>query len=213
MVERHQVMIDGTLGGSGQERWCVGMHFRAGPEGRVSDPGELQEWAEAIAGWLSTATLPGLKNLLSSSGRITQVRAYYYNDTGPAQAVGTAILGTPISGTGTAARPPQCAHVFTLVTGLAGRRYRGRFYWPALAGAFDGTTLKGAPPGTAAAEAALILGTLGTLAASTGVLDPVVYSKVADEVTQVTAVRVGDVIDTQRRRRDNLVEIYTTAGI
>lgn len=213
MVERHQVMIDGTLGASGQERWCVGIHYSADATTRMDTPAQVQAWASGIAAYLQGATIPGLKNLLSSSGRITAVRTYYYPPTGPAIAAGQIVLTTPISGSGTAARPPQCTHVFTLSTGLAGRRHRGRIYWPSLAGSFDGATLKGVPPGTAVTEVADMLRSIGNAGTGSADPDPVVYSAAGDIVTEVTAVRVGDVIDTQRRRRDKLVETYSSATV
>lgn len=213
MVARNQVFLDGRFGTAGTEGWTIGLNY-AGPAGEVeTDPADLGDWAQAIADYLESATLAGLDNLLSSSGRITRVRTYYYSGPGPAVAAGTAALSPARVGSGTASKPPQCSAAFTLLTGLAGRRYRGRFYWPCLAGGFTGDTLKLSIPATAAQDAAAMMNAIGASVPGAVDLNVQVYSAVGDFLTPVNQVRIGDVIDTQRRRREALVEGYITASV
>jgi hypothetical protein len=40
-----------------------------------------------------------------------------------------------------------------------------------------------------------------------------VYSTVLDALFAVTAVRVGDVFDSQRRRRNSIIESYSTVTV
>jgi hypothetical protein len=213
MVARNLVCIDGYLGAPGLEAWSIGLHYGNSTQTLVSTGAGLQTWAEDIADYLSAVSLPGLENMLSSSAAATQVRTYYYPGSGPAQFGGSSAILPIMLGSGTAGKPPQSSAVFTHLTGLAGRRYRGRTYWPWLATSFTGSTLKGSVPSTAAAEFAAMVNAIGSEAATGDALEFSVYSRTADVVTPVTQVRVGDVVDTQRRRRDNLVELYQVADL
>lgn len=105
--------------------------------------------------------------------------------------------------------PYQCATVVSLRTVFATRSGRGRFYLPPLAVAsIIGGRLT--PANTSAiADAAE---TMMTTLQSAG-LTPVVYSRVAKAAVTIVSVDVGDVIDTQRRRRNKLVEARESRAI
>lgn len=213
MVARNHLYLDGTLGAGNQERWSIGVAFSGLPGAPLTTATELQSWAEDVSDALGTATLTGMKNLLSSSGKITAVRTYYYPGPGPATATGATTLTSPVTGTGTISKPPQCAAVFTLLTGSAGRRNRGRFYWPWLSSGMN-TDLTGTVPGGTATEAAALLNLMATLGSvGTVELTPAVYSRAGDTLTPVSSIRVGNIHDTQRRRRDKLVEVYQAANL
>lgn len=213
MVAHNRLFIDGDFGASGQERWSVGIGY-VGPGGiGVTDPNFLQAWAINAADYLEAASIADLRSMLSTAARITRVRTYGYGISGDAVASGAEPLTTPVIGTGTPNRPPQCAAVFTLQTGLAGRSRRGRIYWPWMGGSMDGSTLKSSVPLNAITQMATLLNALGAEAPDPTPMDPVVVSQSLNQVTPVTSVRVGDVVDTQRRRRDSLVETYYTASV
>lgn len=98
--------------------------------------------------------------------------------------------------------PFQCATSVSLTTQLATRAGRGRFYLPPLV-----TTTLGAgriTTATAQAIATAVNALWGGLA--TGGLAINLYSRGAKTLTPVTGGSVGDVIDTQRRRRNKLIE-------
>lgn len=94
--------------------------------------------------------------------------------------------------------PPSVALVATLRTALGGRRHRGRIYLPGYteasntsAGLCDSTTAAGSLAGLLAAKAAWFghdvrIG---------------VFSRVANTITEVTAITVNTEWDTQRRRK------------
>jgi len=105
--------------------------------------------------------------------------------------------------------PFQCATVITLLTASATRHGRGRFYLPPLAASF---LLNGKLNSTAMTT----LDTAWTAffdSLNTDGVNPVVRNRTGHISTPVTSARVGDVIDTQRRRRNKLVETYTAITV
>lgn len=105
--------------------------------------------------------------------------------------------------------PFQCATVITLITASATRHGRGRFYLPPLAASvLDG--------GRISAASLAVLDTAWTAffdSLNTDTVTPVVRNRTGHISTPVTAARVGDVIDTQRRRRNKLVETELTIAV
>jgi len=108
--------------------------------------------------------------------------------------------------------PAQCSPCVSLSTSTAGSRARGRMYLPPP----DSTAVTISGRLDAAFRTAIINGldtffaTMGSNAAS-----PVVVSAVGGVYTSypVNTIRLGDVVDTQRRRRNNIAEVYTTAAV
>ena len=104
--------------------------------------------------------------------------------------------------------PYQVTPVVSLRTSLATRAGRGRFYVPSLAvdQVADGRMLPDAQSDLADSAVAM-MDALGT-----GGLVPVIFHRTDSpgvsqfSTTQVTMIDVGDVLDTQRRRRNKLVE-------
>ena len=118
----------------------------------------------------------------------------------------------PVLGSGTVTKPNQCAVVVTLMTATAGRRGRGRYYVPVLGNNPTATgRITAAQRDSIATTSATMLGVLNDG------LDNALYtarvgvqSQVGLTSAVVTTIRVGDVWDTQRSRRDNLIEAYTS---
>ena len=118
--------------------------------------------------------------------------------------------------------PDQCALVVSLLTARSGRSFRGRSYLPITgAGALIAGKVDPSNVATPAVQfmQALILGLNGssvvvptpTSTQLTGAPRIAIQSKTSGQpAAPVNTVRVGDVIDTQRRRRDKLVETYIT---
>ena len=119
-------------------------------------------------------------------------------------------------GGGTQTLPDQNALVVSTETGLSGRSGHGRFYLPC-------TALSQLPAGRVSS---VVTGNVSTAAAafitalngitSTGFTMPAVgiQSLVrTDYPFAIVSVKVGDVVDTQRRRRDKLVENYTSHAV
>ena len=114
-------------------------------------------------------------------------------------------VNIPGQGGGALAWPLQCAVVVSLETDLRGSSYRGRFYLPPMGG---NAMITGAgrlsdtlrdPIAQAAREF------LGNVINAGAV--PIVASKKPAN-TVITGVRVGNVVDTLRTRRNSLLEAY-----
>ena len=158
-----------------------------------------------------------LRGGLSAALSIYGVRVNAIRDDGTLVAAAEHIKAVPAAGQGTATRPLQVALCATLNSGAAyGRHYRGRVFFPALAGpALSSSTLRVSPTDrqTWATALAGLLADIGGVvnAEIVGVLPyvPVVYSRSTGQLLAVQNVSVGDVLDTQRRRRDALRENRT----
>lgn len=126
-------------------------------------------------------------------------------------------------GTGTLALPNQCAMAITLLTARAGRTGKGRIYLPTLSSnavGADGRIGAGLPLTFANAVETLING-LNTgleVLVETPLIGVQSGSESANteggyDGAAVTAVSVGNVFDTQRRRRSSIIETYTTVPV
>lgn len=212
MVARNKLVLQGTMGAAGQEQWSIGLHYRDPGGGALLDPAGLNLWAQTAYGNLSAAVTSNLANIMGPNTRIVRIATYGYGPTGPAVAQGS-YAGTAVVGTGASQRlAPQDALVCTLLTGLAGRSYRGRIYWPA-GGMLVGTDLKASVPAGTASSFAQLIAQLGEAEEGVAFLEPVVYSATKNVLTEVSGVSVGDIIDSQRSRRNNLVETRQVADV
>lgn len=215
MVERHRYVIHGTLGNSGQEEWTTGVTVGASaPVEFPTSPTQLSEMADDFLTILRTGTEAGpLRALLGAAGAVTGVTLYHYPAAGPADSVGES-TGAGFPGVGSIQMPPQAAVVFSLLTGIPGRSYRGRMYWPALNGVINIGLAQDVDDCQAQADA--MAGVLAALVAANYPDPPYyvgVHSATQDVVTPVTRVAVGTRFDTQRRRREGLEEQYFVADL
>ena len=123
------------------------------------------------------------------------------------QATGTQITrrADPRSEVGTSAAdglPCQITPVVSLRTNQATRAGRGRFYAPSPA---VDTQVQGRMGATAQGHLADAAEDMFASLVGDG-LTPVLYSRTTFTTNQITSLDVGDVLDTQRRRRSKLVE-------
>jgi hypothetical protein len=152
---------------------------------------------------------PTIQETYGDTTALTSCRALRFDDTGHVVETGSAQLAVPEAGTDTASLPPQCSIVVSLRTPISGARGRGRMYLPATSPTWCSSIGRFNPDKRDAfsLRMALFFNALN--------LDPTfptvaVASNVGGFVTSVTSVQVGDVVDTQRRRRDALPEAYAT---
>jgi hypothetical protein len=105
--------------------------------------------------------------------------------------------------------PPQCAVVVSLRSNTPTRAGRGRFYLPSPV-----TTTVIDQRLDSAAQGDILHGALAMLNHMKGLsLTPVVFHRFDSTVTGVVTIDVGDVFDTQRRRRNKLVETRVSATL
>lgn len=206
---------------SGGEIWSNNLRL-TNPQGAilpdVSDYGERLDDVEAalrtLAGksearWMSTTKCTWIKfNKIGPNGH------YLDEENSHTKFVESNPIG---GGVGGPWMPPQCAVVLTLHTAAErGRASRGRIFIPQPGvsvnpdGHFDATQAQG----MATAYAQLISDINDGPGLTVADLNVSVVSGVGDAVHhQVTRVSVGDVVDTQRRRRSALKEARKTASV
>jgi hypothetical protein len=130
----------------------------------------------------------------------------------PAVATNGPGAGTPL--------PPQIALVATLIAGSGkGLAGKGRMFLPGMKFGVDGTGHIGAADAKRVADGlAVFFNTVGAIAGAPGV--PINASRghklslgVGARNVPINGVRVGNVYDTQRRRRNALTETYQVSGL
>lgn len=208
MADEHNVVsIQGSLPGG--EVWSINPRFRGAFSPPVRDYEELLAWATAIGELNSNTVLPaGVRQLLSSAAHVTQIRVAHIGTNGRTEQVAEYTLPTPAAGTGNATKPFQAALCFSLLTGRPGRRNRGRLFMPALAAVIGVSDLRI----TAQNRSTYLQGMVDLLTGIQGAVTTgqemvlAVFSQVQGAANLVTDIELGDLLDTQRRRRDSLTE-------
>lgn len=212
------------------EVWSTSLRFAltsslgGGPsEGNLPGftPAMLQACADAVAGANTGNVWPtNMRGLLSNALSITDIRVNEFTPNDTLIGAAETALPAPVSGAGSLARPLQTAMAVTLNYGAQyGRNYRGRIFLPACAGpAILATTgrISAATRNTLVTEiGAWIMATAAIVNTELGGdgMSPVIYSRKMGLLRRVNNVNLGDVLDTQRRRRDKLREQRTQVGI
>lgn len=213
----HVTMSGAMLGGA--EEWQTGFYVGR-PAADADVPNQL--FVDAVRdAWQTFFTAPA--NAISTAYTFTQVKAARlatdgkYDGTDVAISFPTAAVQGPRGGN---PMPPQIALVATLVggsgKGLAGK---GRMYLPGINEVVDGSGhINQAFCGTLATNLAAFFNSLN---ASFDIPGEVINaSKGTAKLLGINArnipvngVRVGNVYDTQRRRRNALAEVYSTAVV
>lgn len=178
----------------------VTAHFNMTLANTPSDS-DVDATTQLLADWWTTG-LDGevsLRSLTSSLCTLDTITGQKLQPT-PAAAVRSRSVATAGTVTGTML-PSQVAVVLSLRTALSGRRYRGRMYIPGIsAGSITTSGLLVSATRQAYADCADGMRRAAeNLYSSDGEL--CVYSRVADHKEKVTQIRVGDKLDTQRRRK------------
>jgi hypothetical protein len=201
----------------GGERWSSGASFAFLLA--AQDAPQLQSELDSIRNRADLAIRSGapvqaLITLLSAGGTVDRVRVESRTDASGLVAVSEDALGGPaLVGTGTVNRPHQVAVCVSLLTGIPGRSRRGRAFWPAMGGVLTSPSgVQGNPTPLAIGEAYQALIEAVEDRSGVDALQAVVHSSTLALNTPVTSIRVGDRLDVQNRRRDALVEAYTTIG-
>jgi len=179
----------------------------------------VQEITDKVRdGWQSfingSAGVGGIKGALHTNTVYTSVAGYQLDPvSGNAQFQALSQFTAATKGLVSSSLPTEVAMAVSLITGRAGRTGRGRFYLGGL-----GAGLLTPQGRFQAAETAAV----GTAFAgfANGIRQPgldfqgcrlVVLSRTANINSDVLEVRVGDVPDVQRRRRNRLRETYSSS--
>lgn len=216
----HKLTFFGDMFG-GTEEWTTSLFIGNDTGG---DQGASPTVAEAQAAATAFNTLwSGAANGFNGAWRFQGVKASLVDTTGHIDVSETVFytLPTPTTGNGGATSfPPQVSLVATLTTAIArGPGSKGRMFLPGVGWGID----SGAKiPGTNVNTLATALKTfLDAINASADIPGSIVVNSAektgvpfrAALMTKVTGVKVGDVYDTQRRRRNQLKELYTAKAL
>lgn len=173
----------------------------------------------AVSAWWANSTHSNLS-------RVEELRLYPIGADGKAVPAPPYAQGTPCTltytgsfptGSGSAGIAPlQIAAVASHRTPQIGRKGRGRMFLPALSSTIIGTdSLISTTPRNAARDAQIaFLEALGYLDALTEwYLFPIVTGSPWTQYARISSVQVGSVPDTQRRRRNALVETLSVGSV
>lgn len=195
----------------------------------VYDPSvEVQGWDQTVAQQMVAAAVgvtipPLITSMWNPTTKATKMRLEGRSDADDTL-MGYVEAAYPAPRPGTNVNivlPLTSAVVVTLMTLTSGPRGRGRLYLPATGAQLigpDGRLNAPTPDELAGAAKTWLAGIGDAMKAVLQASQPLtnlslaVRSKTAKATPHVTSLRVGDVIDTQRRRRDNLPETYATVS-
>lgn len=208
-----RVSLQGTTA-STPEVWSINPTFNcSNPISPTQE--EIQNAATTVA--KITPGMP-LQGMASARMKLAKVRVEVRSDAHALQGLAEAPYTGGWTSTTDANRPAQCAVVLSLRSDRPGATGRGRLYWPALGTSLVTTTLRlAAADVTAVSQAAVVYmtniqdalrGALMPSPAALGTIRLCVVSRRSGTRTDINRIQVGDVIDTQRRRRDALPEVY-----
>jgi hypothetical protein len=222
-VERHKLLTIGGTSYSGTETWQFGLRFSpTAPAVDVPDAvtqAQVDACVTPVQTWWNTVAqaMPNTHKLawvklapIAPTGLYPPGEIAYINDF------------TDITGPGSSQpAPPQCALVVTLVAGsiLRGKGRYGRIYLPApaLRTTATGQISTTGRDAVGAAVSTMInsLNAVTDLGHVTVLTKPGLNNGVVTPATfgPVTDIKVGNVLDTQRRRRKGIPETYATWDI
>lgn len=203
-----RVSIQGGMPGG--EVWSVNPCFGYVAPGLPFSEEDLNEIATAVA----AVEIGSLQTLMSGFTNVQGVRVEARNWDGTMDGAAEATRSSFINGSGSSRHPYQTSVVFSLRTLNPSQRAKGRLYWPATGTPIDTDSLRLSSTTRDAIAAGAVTYLEAVETAINSVVDGarlIVWSRASAAGYYVTRVVVGDVLDTQRRRRDTLVENYTSA--
>jgi hypothetical protein len=186
------------------EEFTFGMHL----DGAAGDAsGGSAAWATALTAFWQDIT-DGIEVLFSTDVSIDVARVAEL-DSGTGHQVDAFDTAVSLPGTDTADMlPHECALVVTVLGAARSRANTGRFYLPppSVAQITDGR-LETTPRDRARNAAQILINSLQGAGFTPVIRHP------GGTFTVIAQVKVGDVIDVQRRRRNKLIEVYSTGGV
>lgn len=206
-----KVSIEGTAVSG--EVWSINPTFDFGDFGQP-DPTFSQMAAAATA--INALTIPAaLLGYLSTAFSVSGVRLEARKLNGDLVIVGEGVRSSGGAGSGVVTQVPQTALCLSLRTDAAGASKRGRLYWPACGMSIQSADFRissGTQTTALTAFKTYLTSIEGALNTALGLSNAAltVWSRTLASTQPVTLLQIGNVLDTQRRRRDKLSESYQT---
>lgn len=176
--------------------------FRVHSDGNVSLAAAQSAWSSGIGAFGSVAYLGDLPATCS----FTEITTAELDPVTGGQLTKASDPRSEVGTSAAAGLPMQIAPVVSLRTLDASRRGRGRFYAPSPA---VDTQAEGRMTTTARGNLADSAEAMFNALQAAG-LTPVLYGGAGATPLNLTSLDVGDVVDTQRRRRNKLIESRTS---
>lgn len=176
--------------------------------------GETVSQAQAltVATAINLVTIPtALLSCMGTQTRLTATRVEARQLAGLLEAQAEAARATAVVGTGPNIHPHGTALVCSLRTPAVGPSGRGRMYWPATGQALDNTDYRIAASNVTSLLTGfktLLSGIEGAIRVTFPEANLTVWSRKVPRFADVTSLQVGNIPDSQRRRRDTLSEGY-----
>lgn len=210
MADLLRISVTGTMPNG--EEWSVNPCFALNDFPVSTSPAQVAAVAQAAA--LITVQ-PGLRAAWAQNTQHTGVRVEARTKAGVLENQAEAVRSVPSVGTGANVHPFQTAWVTSLRTAHVGASGRGRLYWPGGGVPLDIDSYRPTDALTASTLTAVKtymsdLQTAVRLTFGTAVL--AVWSRKLQILYPVNQLQMGNILDTQRRRRDALVETYTSVA-
>lgn len=202
-----RVSVLGTMPGG--EVWSVNPCWEInGSGGTPVTPSQAKTIADNCSVVVPNA---GLLLTMAANCNLIGVRVESRALDGTLESQGETIRGAAIQGTGNSIHPFQTAIVLSLRTPGIGASARGRLYWPMTGQVLDATNGRLSNANQLTILAGLkqyLLGLETAIKITLPNANLTVWSRTTENFHDVNALRLGNVVDTQRRRRDGLVEAY-----
>lgn len=202
---------------------CYGEQISFGVSARGDDQFVLFDLASANS-FLGQAE-PDTQTFLTSVGpylgnavQWQGIKVRYYDSSGVMQTLAERTFATPVNGTNGSIMPGYVACCVTTLSDTPGRRGRGRFYLPITTSyGLNGSRLSASAIATIQGAAKTWLSNLDNAPGFDALVSgfkTVIYSNVLNGATyDIKRVRVGDVLDLQRRRYNEQIETYSTGTL
>lgn len=228
--------ILGVVGGSPIEEFVHTTHWLfadAALLNATNDPDAA--WQEAMGDFINfavdawetrwTGLVPGqataIRTRFPPTVRYDEMRAYHLNAGGLTEHLASGLITDAPQGSGDVSLPPQCAVAVSLYAYEAGefnphgRRGRGRFYLPPMSRTqvdHPGVLVAGAMTAVRDWQLAF-LGAIDGSDTGAGGTTQLVLAGNDGVARDPVRLRVGRVVDTQRRRRSSIDEQYTEGSL
>lgn len=208
MADLLRISVIGTLPGG--EEWSVNPVFAIPAPGAPFGYDDCLTLATAV----DAITIPtGLRGVINAYTTFSGVRVESRNWDNSLEGAAEHVKSSPVAGTeASTGMPYQTAIVSSLLTAFPGPRGRGRLYWPCTAHVLTPSTLRVNSTTLSNFMAGVKTYLSGIETAAAGMVAGTklaVWSRASSNAHFVNRIRVGDITDVQRRRRDILVENYS----